>query len=122
VLSINVAHQKTLRDNPCYTVQFSSSLFRNGVPRQVAEKIAQCSFSFVVINSKTTTAAAATTTTTTATTIYQSSKRNYFNFASNANLNFYHKEHKFTRPQRGKRSNPLKRIEWFNLHCSWASI
>ena len=36
------AQQKTLRDNPCYTVQSSSNLFRNGVARQVAEKIAQC--------------------------------------------------------------------------------
>ena len=36
------AQQKRLRDNPCYTVQFSSNLSRNGIARQVAEKIAQC--------------------------------------------------------------------------------
>ena len=36
------AQQKKLRDNPCYTVQFSSNLSRNGIARQAAEKIAQC--------------------------------------------------------------------------------
>ena len=36
------AQQKKLRDNPCYTVQFSSNLSRNGIARQVSEKIAQC--------------------------------------------------------------------------------
>ena len=33
---------KKLRDNPCYTVQFSGNLSRNGIASQVAEKIAQC--------------------------------------------------------------------------------
>ena len=33
---------KKLPDNPRYTVQFSSNLSRNGIARQVAEKIAQC--------------------------------------------------------------------------------
>ena len=36
------AQQKKLRDNPSYTVQFSSNLSRNAIARQVAEKIAQC--------------------------------------------------------------------------------
>ena len=31
---------KILQDNACYTVQFSSNLSRNGIARQVAEKIA----------------------------------------------------------------------------------
>jgi len=43
---LNVVHQKTLRDNPCYTLQFSRNLFCNGVARQVAEKIAQCNSTF----------------------------------------------------------------------------
>ena len=33
---------KNLRDSSCYTMQFSSNLSRNGIARQVAEKIAQC--------------------------------------------------------------------------------
>ena len=36
------AQQKKLQDNPCYTVQFSGNLSRNGIARQVAAKIAQC--------------------------------------------------------------------------------
>ena len=36
------AQHKRLRDNPSYTVQFSGNLSRNGIARQVADKIAQC--------------------------------------------------------------------------------
>ena len=39
--------QKKLQYNPCYTVQFSSNLSRNGIARQVAEKITQCNRAFI---------------------------------------------------------------------------
>ena len=42
LLRATLCATKKLRDNPCYTVQFSSNLSRNGIARQVAEKIAQC--------------------------------------------------------------------------------
>jgi len=42
---LNVAHRKT-GETARYTLQFSSSLFRNGVARQLAEKIAQCNSTF----------------------------------------------------------------------------
>ena len=36
------AQQQKLRDSPCYTVQFSGNLSRNGIAKQVAQKISQC--------------------------------------------------------------------------------
>ena len=44
--SCNASHNKKLRDNPCYTVQFSSNLSRNAIARQFDEKIAQCNRAF----------------------------------------------------------------------------
>ena len=43
--------QKRLRDNTCYTVQFSSNLSRNAIARQVVEKIAQYNRAFRIHSS-----------------------------------------------------------------------
>ena len=40
---------KKLQDNPYYTVQFFSNLSRNGIAKQVAEKIAQCNRAFKLV-------------------------------------------------------------------------
>ena len=51
--SCNVARNKNVArqvaEVTCYTVQFFSNLCRNGVARQVAEKIAQCNIAFTVV-------------------------------------------------------------------------
>ena len=47
--SCNAPRNKKLRDNPCYTEQFFSNLSHNGIARQVAERIAQCNRSFIIL-------------------------------------------------------------------------
>ena len=50
--SFNAWHNKTkiLRDNPCYTVQFSRILFHSSIVRQAAQKIVQCNRAFSFTN------------------------------------------------------------------------